>query len=75
MPVVPPTHKADIGRIDVVGQHRQKVGRTPSHPTSWVWWFMSVILATLEVEIGRIIFRGLPGQKVSKTPSQPISWV
>jgi hypothetical protein len=37
--------------------------------TSWVQWFMPVILATWEAEVRRIPVQGLPRQIVHETPS------
>jgi hypothetical protein len=46
--VILTTWKAEIGRIAVRGQPRQKVLETSSQPVGWAWWFTSVILATCE---------------------------
>jgi hypothetical protein len=44
----PTTWEAEIGRIVVQGQTRQKVNEIPSEPTNQVWWCTPVIQATQE---------------------------
>jgi hypothetical protein len=37
------------------GQPRQKVSKTPSQQTSWVWWLVSIILAKQKTGRGMIV--------------------
>jgi hypothetical protein len=48
MPVIPAIQEADIGRIAIWGQPRQKVSKIPSQLINWAWWYMPVVPAMLE---------------------------
>jgi hypothetical protein len=43
MPITPATQKAAIRRIMVQDQTGQKLVKSPSQQTSWVWWFICII--------------------------------
>jgi hypothetical protein len=45
IPVIPVTQQAEIRRITVPRQFRQKFSKMPSEPR-WVWWCTPIILAT-----------------------------
>jgi hypothetical protein len=45
MPVIPATLEAEIRRMEVESQHRQKVIEAPSQSISWAWWHASAIWA------------------------------
>jgi hypothetical protein len=60
------TWEAEIRRIMVQGQPRQKVSKTPSQPISWAKWHMTVI----PISTNRITVPGKmqnPIQKITKT--------
>jgi hypothetical protein len=40
--------EAKIGKITIPDQAGQKVSGTPIQPTSWAWWYTSVIPAMQE---------------------------
>jgi hypothetical protein len=42
-PVIPAIQEAQMGRMTVQGQPRQKAKETPSQPTSWMWWYVPII--------------------------------
>jgi hypothetical protein len=47
--------EAESRRISVRGWPKQKVSELPSQPTSWAWWYLSVIstmLGRLQSEAG-----------------------
>jgi hypothetical protein len=48
MSIIPAIREAEIRRITVLWLPGQKVSQTLSQPTSWVWWYTSVIPGTQE---------------------------
>jgi hypothetical protein len=62
-PVIPATWEAEIGRIFIQGQPRQKVSKTPSQQVSWTWWYTTMNPSMLEVVDGKIAVLGQPCQK------------
>jgi hypothetical protein len=48
MSVIPPILEAEIGKIVVLGQSREKVQESIS-TNSWTWWQASVIQAMWEM--------------------------
>jgi hypothetical protein len=60
IPVVSATGEAEIRRIVVQGHPRQKVSKTPSQPTSQLWWFTPVIPAMRETVGRRISVQAYP---------------
>jgi hypothetical protein len=49
MPIIQSTQEAEIGRITVQGQSKQKVSKAPISNNSWALWCMPVISALWEV--------------------------
>jgi hypothetical protein len=64
------TWEAEMERIEVGGQPRQKVLETPSQPMARHSGIHLSSQVTDETEIGRIMVPGQTKQKVCKTPSQ-----
>jgi hypothetical protein len=63
-PVILAPQEAEMGKIIVQGQPRQKVWETPSQPIkSWPWWHMPVIPAMKEMSIGGSQSSPAPGIK------------
>jgi hypothetical protein len=44
--LMPAMQEAEIGRMKVWGQPRQKVSKTPPQSISWTWWHAPMIPAT-----------------------------
>jgi hypothetical protein len=63
MPEIPATWEAQIRRITVQGQPRQKVSKTLSQQKNQAWWYTSVFLAMLGGIRRRIVVQGQPQAK------------
>jgi hypothetical protein len=67
--VIPATQKAEIRRIEVQGQPRRKVSKTPSQQISWTWWYTHVMPTIREAKI-QFCFRPARAKKKKETPQK-----
>jgi hypothetical protein len=47
-------------------QPGQKISEIPTQERSWVWWYKSIIPATLETEVRRIRVEVGPGKEMQE---------